>query len=150
MSIWRTHGVRVMRAESLDAETPGVTRHTAVNFPKAGARSLWAGTFEVAPGMQTGVYHHGPAESVIFVVSGSARIRWGERLQYMMAAGPGDFIYIPPYVPHQEINASKTEPLACVMTRSDEEAEVVNIDIAPAGPATEIEWRDPTPPVPGV
>ncbi len=56
---------------------------------------------------------------------------------------PGDFIFVPPYVPHQEINASTSEPLECVVVRSDNEAVVVNLDIAPAEQPDEVKWIDP-------
>jgi oxalate decarboxylase/phosphoglucose isomerase-like protein (cupin superfamily) len=62
-------------------------------------------------------------------------MRWGERLEFTAEAGPGDFIYVPPYVPHQEINASRTETLECVLVRSDGEAVAINLDIDPAGTA---------------
>jgi uncharacterized RmlC-like cupin family protein len=81
-------------------------------------------------------------ESIIYVVSGGARMRWGERLEYVAEAGPGDFIYVPPYVPHQEINASREEPLDCVLVRSGQEPVVVNLDIAPAEPPEEVKWID--------
>ena len=55
----------------------------------------------------------------------------GEKLEYVAEAGPGNFIFVPPYVPHQEINASTAEPLECVLVRSDKEAVVVNLDIEP-------------------
>ena len=48
-------------------------------------------------------------------------MRWGERLEYVAEADPGDFIYVPSYVPHQEINARTDEPLECVLVRSDQE-----------------------------
>ena len=59
-------------------------------------------------------------------------MRWGEALEFTAEAEAGDFIFVPPYVPHQEINASPDEPLECVLVRSDNEAVVVNLDIAPA------------------
>lgn len=54
-------------------------------------------------------------------------MRWGEQLEFTAEAGPGDFIYVPPYVPHQEINASAEEMLECVLVRSDSEAIAVNL-----------------------
>ncbi len=69
----------------------------------------------------TGPHHHGPVESVIYVVSGRARMRWGERLEYLAEAGLGGFIYVPPYVPHQEINAAPSAPLSCVVVRSGQD-----------------------------
>jgi uncharacterized RmlC-like cupin family protein len=81
-------------------------------------------------------------------VRGKARMRWGEALEFTAEAGPGDFIYVPPYVPHQEINASDTEPLECVLVRSDNEAVAINLDIAPAEKVEEVYWVDPTHPHP--
>jgi len=60
----------------------------------------------------------------------------------MAEAGPGDFIYVPPYVPHQEINASTSEPLECVLVRSGQEPVVVNLDIAPVEAPEEVKWID--------
>ncbi len=68
---------------------------------------------------------------MIYVVRGKARMRWGEHLEFVAEAGPGDFIFVPPFVPHQEINASRDEVLECVLVRSDNEAVVVNLDIEP-------------------
>ena len=90
---------------------PGMTRAAAINHAKAGANKLWAGTVSVAPNAKTGAHHHGHLESIIYVVSGRARMRWGERLEFTAEAEPGDFIFVPPYVPHQEINALTGEPL---------------------------------------
>ena len=143
---WRTHGVRIVRAGELDLntpQTPGMTRAAAINQAKAGARKIWAGTVSIQPDAKTGAHHHGELESVIYVVRGKARMRWGERLEYVAEAGPGDFIFVPPYVPHQEINASSDEPLECVLVRSDQEAVVVNLDIEPVEKPEAVHWIDP-------
>src|SRR5437660_3717245 len=66
-----------------------------------------------------------------------------ERQEFTAEAGPGDFIYVPPFVPHQEINASASEPLECVVVRSDNEAVVVNLDIEPVEKPDEVLWIDP-------
>jgi uncharacterized RmlC-like cupin family protein len=142
---WREHGVRVVTGDQLDpntAQTPGMLRRVAVGTAQ-GARGIWAGTVEIEPGALTGAHHHGPLESVIYVLRGRARMRWGERLEYMADAGPGDFIFVPPYVPHQEINARPDQPLECVLVRNDEEAVVVNLDIAAADDPQEVVWSDP-------
>jgi uncharacterized RmlC-like cupin family protein len=70
-------------------------------------------------------------------------MRWGDQLEFTAEAGPGDFIYVPPFVPHQEINASDDETLECVLVRSDNEAVVVNLDIAPAEAPQSVRWIDP-------
>ena len=111
---WKLNGVKVIPADSLDtntAQTPGMHRAAAINLARVGAQKIWAGTVNILAGAKTGVHHHGALESVIYVLKGRARMRWGENLEYVAEAGPGDFIFVPPYVPHQEINASDDEAL---------------------------------------
>ena len=131
---WKEDGVRVIKASETDTntlQTPGMNRATAINNAIAGANKLWAGTVDIHPDAKTGAHHHGELESVIYVVSGKARMRWGEQLEYVAEAEAGDFIYVPPFVPHQEINASKDQELSCVLVRSGQEPIVVNLDIEP-------------------
>jgi uncharacterized RmlC-like cupin family protein len=142
---WKRNGVRVIPGSALDRntpQTPGMTRAAAVNFARVGARMLWAGTVTIEPDAKTGAHHHGPLESVIYVLHGRARMRWGDHLEYVAEAQPGDFIYIPPYVPHQEINASANEKLECVIVRSDNDTIVVNLDIEPAEHPESVVWVD--------
>jgi len=142
---WKHDGVRVIPAGQLDpntAQTPGMNRAAAINFARVGAEKLWAGTVTIHAGAKTGAHHHGELESVIYVLKGKARMRWGDALQYVAEAGPGDFIYVPPFVPHQEINASDDEALECVLVRSGGEAVVVNLDLAPAEKPEAVAWVD--------
>ena len=146
---WRTQGVRIVKAGELDTntpQTPGMSRAAAINFARAGAEKLWAGTVAIQPNAKTGAHHHGHLESIIYVVRGHARMRWGERLEFVAEADPGDFIFVPPYVPHQEINARTDEPLECVLVRSDQEAVVVNLDIEPVEKPEAVRWIDPNHP----
>ena len=139
---WREHGVRVVHAGQLDLntpQTPGMRRAAAVTLATAGARKLWAGTVVIQANARTGPHHHGALESVIYVVSGRARMRWGAALEFTAEAGP-------PFVPHQELNASADEPLECVLVRSDQEPVVVNLDIRAAETPEEVEWIDPAHP----
>lgn len=144
---WKHDGVRVIRGDQLDSntlQTPGMFRQAAINHARVGAQKIWAGTVEVKPNAKTGVHHHGALESVIYVVRGHARMRWGDRLEFVADAYPGDFIFVPPYVPHQEINADPQNPLECVLVRSDNEAVVVNIDtIEAVEKPEEVYWVDP-------
>ncbi|MDA0790545.1 MAG: cupin domain-containing protein [Proteobacteria bacterium] len=143
---WRTAGIKVVSGEHLDTntpQTPGMNRAAAINAATAGARKLWAGTVAIHPDARTGVHHHGELESIIYVISGRARMRWGEKLEFVAEAGPGDFIYVPPWVPHQEINASENEPLECVLVRSDQDPVVVNLDIEVIEDPGGLYWIDP-------
>jgi len=150
-SQWQDRGVRIVRGDQLDShtpQTPGMTRAAAINRAIAGANRLWAGTVSVHANAKTAPHHHGELESIIYVVSGRARMRWGDRLEFFAEAGPGDFIFVPPFVPHQEINASPTEPLLCVVVRSDQEPIVVNLDVSTEDSPREVFWIDPAHPKP--
>lgn len=143
---WRAAGVKVIKGGQLDSntpQTPGMERAAAINFARVGAQKLWAGTVRIHANAKTGAHHHGALESVIYIVRGHARMRWGEHLEFVAEAMAGDFIYVPPYVPHQEINASPSEALECVLVRSDNEAVVVNLAIEPAEKVEEVYWVDP-------
>ena len=143
---WKHDGVVVIPANTLDTntpQTPGMNRAAAIDFARAGAQKLWAGTVTIHAGAKTGAHHHGPLESVIYVVRGKARMRWGEQLEFVAEAGPGDFIFVLPYVPHQEINASDDQPLECVLVRSDGQATAVNLDIEPVEKPESVKWIDP-------
>lgn len=143
---WKHEGVRVVKAGQLDPntpQTPGMTRAAAISHARVGAEKLWAGTVRIDPNAKTGAHHHGEIESVIYVVKGRARMRWGAALEFTAEAEPGDFIYVPPFVPHQEINASPDEPLECVIVRSGQEPIVVNLDIPTVEPPEEVRWIEP-------
>src|SRR5438309_8445105 len=144
-SDWKHHGVRIVRAGELDTntpQTPGMSRAAAITHARAGATKLWAGTVSIHPNAKTGAHHHGELESVIYVVKGRARMRWGDQLEFTAEAGPGDFIYVPPYVPHQEINASVDERLEGVLVGSGQEPIVINLDIPTIEPRGEVQWID--------
>jgi uncharacterized RmlC-like cupin family protein len=143
---WRTEGVRVIKSDQLDTnttQTPGMLRAAAIDFTRVGSKKLWAGTVIIHPNAKTGAHHHGALESVIYVVRGAARMRWGERLEFIAEAAAGDFIFVPPYVPHQEINAQRDAPLECVLVRSDNESVVINLNIEAAERVEEVYWIDP-------
>lgn len=142
---WRNEGIKVIPSSALDtntAQTPGMNRAAAITHARAGAEKLWAGTVVIHPDARTGAHHHGAVESVIYVVSGRARMRWGDRLEYTAEAGPGDFIFVPPYVPHQEINAAADEELSCVLVRSGQDPVVVNLELDAVLDPETVPWVD--------
>jgi uncharacterized RmlC-like cupin family protein len=142
---WRRDGIRIVRSNELDAttaQTLGMQRRAAVTTERTGATKLWAGTVTIDAKAKTGAHHHGDLESVIYVVNGIARLRWGERLEFVAEAEAGDFIYVPPYVPHQEINASENLQLHCVLTRSGQTGLVVNLDIEAVDTPEFVRWID--------
>jgi uncharacterized RmlC-like cupin family protein len=142
---WRFDGVRIIRPDELDsniAQTPGLHRRAAVTTQNTGATKLWAGTFSVEAAAKTGPHHHGDLETVIYVLNGVARLRWGERLEFEAEGGAGDFIYVPPYVPHQEINPSADLRLQCVLARSGQTGLVFNLDIEGVETPELVRWID--------
>ena len=124
-------GVRVIKPHQFDSntpQTPGMQRVAAVSEALAGSQGIWAGVTVVAPRVASGVHHHGALETVIYVVSGRGQIRWGERMEFVEDVEPGDFIYVPPFVPHQEINPSPDTPSQWVIVRNSQEPIVVNLE----------------------
>jgi uncharacterized RmlC-like cupin family protein len=122
--------IRVVRPDQFDlgtAQTPGSERRAAI-APELGVDSaLWGGTFEVEPGARTGVHHHGSQETIAFVLSGTCEIRWGSKGEFSAHAGPGDFIHVPAYLPHMEINPSRERAFRWVVVRSTPTPIVVNL-----------------------
>jgi uncharacterized RmlC-like cupin family protein len=125
------HQVRVIKSHQFDAntpQTPGMQRVAAVSSQLAGSQGLWGGVTVVAPNVASGIHHHGATETIIYVVSGHAKIRWGDRMQFEEDVEAGDFIYVPPFAPHQEINPSPDTPSQWVIVRNSQEPVVVNIE----------------------
>ncbi len=142
---WKLDGVKIISEDQLDDNTPqtkGMKRYAAVAKKNVGAEKIWAGKVNIEPGAKTGAHHHGELESVIYVLSGKAKMRWGEKLEFEKYAYPGDFIFVPPFVPHQEINALSNEPLKCILFRSGQDPVVVNLDIPEAEYHNENLWID--------
>jgi uncharacterized RmlC-like cupin family protein len=110
------------------AQTPGMRRYEAISGKRNGSRKIWMGESHVAPGMVSSDHHHGEAETGIYVVSGHPVFVFleGDR-ERRVETGPGDYVYVPPYVPHREENPSEREPAVVVLARSTQEGIVVNL-----------------------
>jgi uncharacterized RmlC-like cupin family protein len=132
----QTKEVRVVKPHQLDDHTPqspGMRRLAAISHTLAGSEGLWAGTMLAEPGTASSVHHHGPLETVVYVLSGPNKVRWGSRLEHEADLETGDFLFIPPFMPHQEINPSPDQPTQWVVVRSGPEAVVVNLTKASNG-----------------
>jgi uncharacterized RmlC-like cupin family protein len=135
---WKNNGVKIVHGNSLDPntpQTPGMTRAAAITHAATGASKLWAGTVTVNAHAKSGPHHHGELETVLYIVRGKAKMRWGDKLEYSDIAAAGDFIYVPPFVPHQEINAGD-EICEAVVVRSGQDPIVVNLDLPTPEPAS--------------
>jgi uncharacterized RmlC-like cupin family protein len=126
----RAIGVRVVKPLQLDdqtAQTTGMRRLAAISHHLVGSQGLWAGVMLSEPDTASSVHHHGPLETVVYVLSGRSKVRWGSRLQHEVDLEPGDFVFIPPYEAHQEINPSPDQPTQWIVVRNGPEAVVVNL-----------------------
>ncbi len=129
-------GLRVVRRGELQphtAQTPGMTRYPGVAAGTVGANKIWVGYVTMEPGARSGAHHHGDCESAIYVIRGRARFRFGDRLKETIEASAGDFVYVPPQVVRQELNASDSEEIEMVVARDSQENVVVNVDAPEAG-----------------
>jgi uncharacterized RmlC-like cupin family protein len=111
------------------AQSSGMQRSAAISGAQVGAGQLWMGRTVMAPGGRSADHHHGDSETGIYVVSGTPAFafRDPESGQIVrLATGPGDFVWVPPHVPHREENPSDTEAVL-VVARSTQEAIVVNL-----------------------
>ncbi len=124
-------GLKIIKPGQFDAntpQTPGMARVAAVSKELAGSVGIWAGVTTVSPQVASARHHHGDTETVIYVVSGQGMMRWGDNMEYSQEVEPGDFIYVPPFVPHQEINPSSDTPSVWVIVRNSQEPVVINLE----------------------
>src|SRR5437868_5685007 len=129
-------GVRVVKPLQFDdqtAQTTGIRRLAAISHVLVGSEALWAGLMLAEPDTASSVHHHGPLETVVYVLSGRSKVRWGSRLEHEVDLESGDFVFIPPYVPHQEINPSPDQATQWIVVRSGTEAVLVNLTKLPNG-----------------
>jgi uncharacterized RmlC-like cupin family protein len=121
------HVVRPDQFDSSTAQTPG-SKRTAAVYPGAGIDSpIWGGLFLVEPGARTGIHHHGKQHTIAYVLSGTCYVRWGDRGEFDATAHAGDFLSVPAWLPHQEINPSHEASFQWIVVRSTPEAIVVNL-----------------------
>jgi uncharacterized RmlC-like cupin family protein len=112
---------------SATAQTPGSLRLAAIHAGAGIASPMWGGIFVVEPGARTGIHHHGEQDTIVYVLEGSSFVRWGERGEFNATVHAGDFLHVPAWLPHQEINPSSDTPFRWVVVRSTAEPIVVNL-----------------------
>ena len=102
--------IRIIHPREFDRgtlQTPGSERLAAV-APQLGVETtLWGGLFEVKQGARTGIHHHGEQQTIAYVLSGICKVRWGSNGEFAASAKAGDFIHVPAFLPHMEINPSE-------------------------------------------
>jgi len=108
-------------------QTSGSLRMSAIAATHGIASSLWAGIFVVEPSAKTGIHHHGEQDTIVYVLEGEACVRWGNVGEHSATVGAGDFLHVPSWLPHQELNPSNEVPFRWVVVRSTPEPIVVNL-----------------------
>lgn len=125
----RLHRIAPAALGDQTAQTSGMWRREAISGNTVGSRALWMGQTHVAAGTKSGDHHHGDSETGIFVLSGHpAFVFLGESGETRLETSPGDYIFVPPWVPHREENPDPSEDAVVVIARSTQEAIVVNLD----------------------
>jgi uncharacterized RmlC-like cupin family protein len=122
--------ISVVHPSELSSETqqtPGSLRLSAIAAMHGIVSSLWAGIFVVEPSAKTGIHHHGEQDTVVYVLEGEAHVRWGKLGEHSVTVRAGDFLHVPSWLPHQELNPSKEHPFRWVVVRSTPEPIVVNL-----------------------
>lgn len=125
------HGgaVRVVRrseASDQTSQTPGMARRSGVDAATSGATRIWMGRVTGLPGMDSGPHHHGASETAGYILSGRCRIYYGDGYSQYVDCEPGDFVFVPAYLPHIEVNLSQDEPIEFVTARSPDNT-VINL-----------------------
>ncbi|MGZ4507057.1 MAG: cupin domain-containing protein [Blastococcus sp.] len=122
--------LRHIRAADLSADTgqtPGMSRTEAVSARSVGSERVWMGQTAVGPRSASGNHHHGDSETAIYVVSGHPVFVFAEGdREVRLTPEPGDYVFVPPHVPHREENPTDEEAVV-VIARSSQEAIVVNL-----------------------
>jgi uncharacterized RmlC-like cupin family protein len=120
-------------------QTSGMTRREAISGKTVGSEKLWMGQTHVSAGVKSADHHHGESETAIYVVSGTPSFVFAEGdKEVRLDAKPGDYIFVPPYVPHREENPGGEEAVV-VIARSTQESIVVNLpSLWPAEPPTSL------------
>jgi uncharacterized RmlC-like cupin family protein len=125
--------LRLIRSGELSAataQTGGMVRSAAISGELTGAQSLWMGRTVLPPGASSGDHHHGESETAIYVVSGAPAFVFrdpGSGDLVRLEPEPGDYVFVPPHVPHREENRSDDQAAVVVIARSTQEAIVVNL-----------------------
>lgn len=122
--------IRVVHREQQSRETsqtPGSLRLSAISATNGIDSALWAGMFVVEPSAKTGIHHHGEQDTAVYVLEGEAVVQWGDRGKQSVTVRPGDFLHVPAWLPHREVNPSSDTPFRWVVVRSTPEPIVVNL-----------------------
>ena len=124
----RVHHVKASELSSATAQSEGMRRFAAISGASVGSEKIWMGETRVSPETVSDNHHHGDSETAIFVRSGNPEFVFHDGVaEVRIATAPGDYVFVPPFVPHREENPDPDHPAVVVIARSTQEAIVVNI-----------------------
>jgi uncharacterized RmlC-like cupin family protein len=124
----RVHHVKAADLSTDTTQTEGMQRFAAISGASVGAEKIWMGETEVSPKTVSDNHHHGESETAIFVRSGNPCFVFHDGIQEVrITTAPGDYIFVPPFVPHREENPDHNRPAVIVIARSTQEAIVINL-----------------------
>lgn len=110
------------------AQTAGMRRVEAISGARVGSRDLWMGQTHVGPATNSGNHHHGDSETGIYVLSGHPVFVFVEDgHEVRIETAPGDYVFVPPHVPHREENPDPDGEAVVVIARTTQEAIVVSV-----------------------
>ena len=124
-------GIKVVRPSERYkgvVQSGAMAREAGVAPETTGATGIWSGYVTTPPGLTSSVHHHGDCETAIYVIKGRARFLFGEKLERVVEVGPGDFLFVPPFEIHQEVNLSDTEPCELIVSRGCSGILTINVD----------------------
>ncbi|OHV33991.1 mannose-6-phosphate isomerase [Pseudofrankia sp. EUN1h] len=132
----RLYQIRPTGLSAHTAQTAGMRRVEALSGTTVGTERLWMGQTHVAPATRSANHHHGLSETGIYVVTGHpAFVFLRDDEEIRLETSPGDYIYVPPWVPHREENPDPEAEAVVVIARTTQEAIVVNLP--------DLRWRGP-------
>jgi uncharacterized RmlC-like cupin family protein len=118
-----------------DRDTPrGVLGGSEISQATAGAHNIYMAVFRVPAGTRSRAHYHENCESALYMMAGSIRIKWGDRLQQEITVEPGDLLYVPPRETHIVENVSDTEPAEYVVARDSPHEDAVIVPWAEDAP----------------
>ena len=124
------HRVAAGAVSADTAQTAGMRRIEAISGKTVGSSALWMGQTHVSPATSSANHHHGESETAIYVVSGHPVFVFFDEAaaaETRLETGPGDYVYVPPFVPHREENPDPDSEAVVVIARTTQEAIVVNL-----------------------
>lgn len=111
-------------------QSGGAVRISGVSAQHTPATRIWFGKVSNEPGFRSLPHHHGEAETGGYVLRGHGRIYFGDAYEEWLDMTEGDFVFVPPHMPHVEVNMSTTEELVWLTARTPDNI-VVNLPDVP-------------------